>query len=289
LPPGASERPGLHELARWTGDLQLLPENLHMVASGEVPLAHYGWIHDRALKLANWHGSVSVVRSVGSADRRESLVRATYSVEVQSAPYRFALATRELQSEDRSLQAAVRAAAAAADTERIIGLMPFSMLAANVGIVTSDSRFAILKRSDRVNNYKGEWCVGISETMDAPTGSVAENFFDLALRGLREEMGLEKSDITSLVVSWFGYCMDCCNFFVFANARTQRTSDEVEDLRKCSIDAHEHSAASYLKVTAEQLDAIVAGAPPPDELDGRWLHHASLAAHLLSGSYHELG
>lgn len=279
LPRGDSESKGMYMLNRWTRDMPLLPENLVVtrVERSTEPAGAKLVGEQPSVK-----GVVAVPFRVGELDWNEAPDQNVFHVEVAEAAYAATLATRRTFTSNNDLKQQLVDRAADGDVAGVIELAPYSLIAANINLVTADGWFVLAKRSSIVLMNKNEWNVGINESMKiSPPGEATENFFDLARRGLREELAIPEDSIDLLTVNWFGYCTTCCNFYVNAHARTTLSVEEVQRERHRARDVREFAAVVFQRLTPGALTTVVEGRPMPGEPDTRWLHHAALSAHLL--------
>jgi hypothetical protein len=153
---------------------------------------------------------------------------------------------------------------------------PPAAIAANISIVSNDDKVLLVRRGSAVAVYPNQWNVGVNETMNcSPT--FTEDFFGLVQRGLAEEIGLGPEHVATQTISWFGFCFDCGNHYVFAQLRIDLSSSEISDSIEQSPAAFEHSEHTWIPMTAQALGRIVEGGPAPDG-STNWLHHARLSA-----------
>lgn len=274
-----SESKGLFMLNRWTRDMPLVPQNLEVVrverSAEPASAALIG-------EMPPVRGVVAVPVRVGELDWNEAPDQNVFRVQMAEAPYSATLATRRTFTTNKELKGRLASRAADGDVAGVIDLAPYSLVAANVNLVTADAHVVLAKRSSIVLMNKNEWNLGINESMKiAPAGRPTEDFFDLARRGLREELAVPEDSIDRLVVNWFGYCTACCNFYVYAHARTTMFADEVREELHRARDTREFAAVELRPVTSDSLADVIEGLPVEGDPDTRWLHHAALSAHLL--------
>jgi hypothetical protein len=278
--PGQIQADGFVPINTWSAGRPLRPENLDLMFVGEHPdnLAnpHPGWNAAReGFVAAGRIGSVASVSGLRAFDYRDAPGQELFGLDLARIDYAAQLATRNLLAANRMLREGLQSLLMHEGLDAFLAQAPPSAVAANINVVSADRQALIVQRSAMVATYPSQWNLGINETMNYYSRN--EDFFGLIGRGLAEEVGLEANDLGGTVVSWFGYCFDCGNFYLFAHATAKLTAVEIIDQISESRDSYEHSDLAWSPMSAEDLQGIVNGGPAPDA-STRWLHHARLSA-----------
>lgn len=278
--PGQIHADGFVPINTWSAGRSLSRENLDLAYVGEHPgnlsSTHRAWNDARArFVAAGRSGSVASVVGFRTFDYRDAPGQEQFGLDLARIDYATQLATRHLLAENRMVREGLQSVLMHEGLTAFVEEVPPSAIAANINVVSADGRALMVQRSAMVATYPSQWNLGINETMNYYDHN--EDFFDLVERGLIEETGLLPDDVTRLVVSWFGYCFDCANFYLFAHVATPLNADEVLDRVAASRDSYEHSEMAWKPLEADSLQSVVDGAQAPDG-STRWLHHARLSA-----------
>lgn len=269
----------LYEINRWTRAMPLQEVNNHIhVRQPRTSLQLPREVQRRAADFAQlYRGQVSCVTAIGEVDWNEGHLPDVYDLDVVVAPYCDAIAQREVLEAKGEWGAELRMLAGNADWNEIIERLPRCAIAAQVAVVTADSFALAGLRSANVKNYRSQWSLGINETMKAPSGEAAENFFDLTARAMKEELGIGDADVSDTQIDWFGLCLDCQMFYVFSSVAVRLDCRGVARSHGQARDARELAALEFIPLP--DVDAIVDGGGSPDGKP--WLHHARLSARLI--------
>ncbi|MCX4971408.1 hypothetical protein [Streptomyces sp. NBC_00620] len=113
---------------------------------------------------------------------------------------------------------------------RVIRASPNSNIVINVTAQSRNGKVMMLRRPIGARVWPGFYQVGAHETMNwSQPGSPIENCHQLAVRALREELGLTnpKDYYNNIVFSWFGsYVVEASGYF-FAHVKTPLEEDEL--------------------------------------------------------------
>jgi len=279
--PGTIENDGFVQINTWSSERPLHPDNLKTTFGGETDATRHElrdvWerLRDEGIERG-LHGSVGSLEEISSFDHRESTDQQSFEVTVGHMHYAGQLATREITNSNRSYRDKMIYILSNEGYVSFCKQVLPSAIATNVSVLTSDGKTLLNKRSAAVETYANEWSVGINETM-AVSPQEREDFFGLVRRGLKDELGVLDGHIQDLALSWFGYCFDCGNFYVFASARLSISADETSYRFGSAKEQYESAGHTWLQFTQSNLQRIVDGRRTPDDR-GRWLHHASLAS-----------
>jgi hypothetical protein len=156
--------------------------------------------------------------------------------------------------------------------------VPPTSVTASISITSPRNRFLVLRRSRSVRTFRSQWTIGVNETMkysDEPGDE--EDFFSLTRRALREELGLEPSEYTDPVLSWFGWSGQSASFLLVGTVRS-RLSEAVMDLRISECHSvYEHDMHAWVRMRRASMRDIVLGGECPDG-SRSWSYLAPLIA-----------
>lgn len=276
----APESDGLFEANRWTRQMPLLETSARVKWIDQSPSIPDRWT--KAAELLPFSGVVGCMAEVGEVDWNEGDSPDTYELWVSRAPYVETQAQLQATRDDPTLIAEASLAAARADWREVVRLLPRCSVTVQQAVITADSLVLASLRAAKVHNYPLHWSLGINETMKGTSDlEHPESLFDLARRGLSEELGVGAADVLGLQVEWFGWCAQCVNFYVFSTAVVRLTAKALARRQQQARDAREHAQLTF--VHTSDLKGIEDGSPSPDGLYP-WLHHARLGARLLRQS-----
>jgi len=165
-------------------------------------------------------------------------------------------------------------------TESMIRTAPLSVVAVNVTVTSSDGYVLAIRRSSSVRTSQNVWTLGPNETMNLPNGrpGESEDFYRLAERCLREELGLEPlTDYEQIFFSWMGYNVPGAIVHIIAHVMSTRDHFQIEESLHRSHGAFEADQIAWIKDRRKDLEQIVRH-HHKDEFGRRWIESAPLAA-----------
>lgn len=295
LPPDARRHDpaddGLYAMVTWSRARHLKPSMVDVTYQGRIVRSH---LYD----VPAWHEQVAANRERGDAGRTAYLTAVSVDHGEHDAAHRFAVSVAESDYAEYLATAQVRAThpelAQAMDalmvgpTDEFLALVPPTSLTASVAVVSRNNTILLLRRSRSVRQFPQQWTVGINETMkyNAEPGA-EEAFHSLALRGLKEETGLEPEDISSHVISWLGWSRQSSSFVTVNLVRSRLTETEIEERIGRCHSVYEHDRIAWWPLNRSSVAAIVTGGRSPD---GRntWIYLAALLARELWRCRNEL-
>jgi 8-oxo-dGTP pyrophosphatase MutT (NUDIX family) len=175
------------------------------------------------------------------------------------------------------------------DLDDIIRVAPESNIVINVTVQSANGRVMLIRRPTKTRVWRSFYQAGAHETMNWPGASEekVEDWFQLARRALREEIGLtDPADYYSKIVfSWFGfYAIEASGYF-FSHVRTRLSEAElVAAVAGCpgvieadAIEWMDLDRASVYSVVQTWRNGPWEESTLPDVEGRRWLPHATLS------------
>lgn len=170
----------------------------------------------------------------------------------------------------------------------IIRAAPESNIVINVTVQSRDGSVMLIRRPTDAIVWRSFYQVGAHETMNWPSPQQPfENWFDLARRALKEEIGLEDPAdyYNRIVFSWFGFYAPECSGYFFAHTQTRLTKAELVEAVRNSSGAIEAEAVEWLKLDTGSVHSVLrTWTDGPwednaltDENGRRWLPHATMS------------
>ena len=288
-----SSQDGMYALNRWSPDRMLTRDNLRVEVREKAPSLELvdseRWHNEleRLQQQADMRGRCGYVTDCSKVDWRESPHTQIFRVTVSPADYAEGIATWAVLRADEARRAQI-VGMLTSDPLSFPQAAPPMHLAVNLGILNSDgSKFLGLLRSATVASAKNVWTVGPNETMTLPVGGTPgaepEDFFSLAERCLKEEIGLNPEDYDPVVISWLGYRAADAHPWVTAQVRVRLPDAVVLERRKVCHSYEEASMGVWLPFGRQTVLSIVQGQRCPDGSTikvpsgpccGRWIIHA---------------
>jgi hypothetical protein len=284
-------RDAMYAINTWSPERPLKPHNLEVALTKERPPLHWVnpelWREHYDTVREMYGGLCGYVTYVGPVDFREGPTTEVFRVALSPCDYAEGLATWKALREDHDKQEAI-ANALATDPFAFAQSSPPHPLAINVAVLSPSGRFLAIERSASVASSQGVWTIGPNETLtlhdDRSPGDRPEDFFSLAQRCLREEVGLAPGDFGEISISWFGYRAVDAHPWVFAQVRSKLPESHVDERLREAHSSVEAAATEWLPLTREAVRRIVAA--ERSETDSfvergrrgrRWIAHAPLA------------
>jgi hypothetical protein len=281
----------MYPLNTWSPDRPLRPRNLDVVITDARPVQ--SWIdptvwrrhHESFREL--YGGRCGYVTAVGPIDFREGPTTEVFRVVLSPCDYSEGLATWRALEETPERQRAI-AEALARDPFSFVRSSPPHPLAINVAVLSPAGKFLAIERSASLASSQGVWTVGPNETLtlhdDRSPADRPEDFFALAQRCLKEEVGLSPGDYGDVSISWFGYRSADAHPWVFAQVRARLSEAEVDERLRGAHSAVEAASTDWLPLTRATVLKVVEGErTEPGALTERtqprrrWIVHAPLA------------
>lgn len=105
---------------------------------------------------------------------------------------------------------------------KIAQTTPPSSVKVCVCVVSPNATVLAVRRSNDVDMKRGEWTLGVNETMCSPDVTLphGEDLFGLCQRALFEEVGLSREDYGDISISWMGYSSVTLQVKLWAHVRT---------------------------------------------------------------------
>jgi hypothetical protein len=272
---------GVLTLVAWSRARPLTEHSLQTVYLGRVTQGH--WLDD-----AEWHDRVRTLAAAGDAGRTAYPIRYEmdhhehpnayhFRVGLAESTYAESLSTAELVRSRPELRAQARQRLAGGADEFMAGMPPTS-LTGSIAVVSAEGSFLVLRRSASVRTFPCQWTVGINETMKyADEPGDQEDFFALARRALREELGLGGSDYAGVVLSWFGWSEPASAFLVIGSVRARLTMADIDERRGQCHSVYEHDKSAWLPFTSEAVSRVVCREGSPDR-DSPWSYLAPIVS-----------
>jgi hypothetical protein len=161
---------------------------------------------------------------------------------------------------------------------------PPSSVKVCVSVVSPTSNVLAVRRSGSVDMKRGEWTLGVNETMRSPSanvpGSPGEDLFDLCERALREELGLEPHDYGEILISWIGYDLRTLQVKLWAQVRAHIPERMIFQKMDAAHSVFEADQRVWVPFRREALNEIVS-AWRPDAQGRTWSDSAPLTAQEL--------
>ncbi|MFF8592368.1 hypothetical protein ACF061_13120 [Streptomyces sp. NPDC015220] len=272
---------GLDVLVTWSRARRLTPTLIDTVYEGRVA-------RDHVFDTPVWHEQVAANRARGDAGRTAYLTSLSvdhgeheaarrFTVGIAESEYAEAMATTHLYRTDTELRARMDQALTGT-TDAFMAAVPPTSLTACVAVLSREGTFLLLRRSRSVRTFPLQWTVGINETMkydDEP--GAREDLHSLPLRGLKEELGLEAEDVSSLLIGWLGWSRPAASFVTVNIARSRLTAAEIDERRGRCHSSYEHDAAAWWPLRPRTIASVITGGPTPDDSTS-WSYLAPLLA-----------
>jgi hypothetical protein len=135
-----------------------------------------------------------------------------------------------------------------------------SSLAVNLVIVSSDNdELLCVERSAATDSAVGWWTIGVFETMkqsDQNRPGAAEDLFNLATRGLKEELHLQPDDYNSIHISWIGLYRPILRGHVVAILKLKISKSELRDRARIAHSGYEHASIDWLPLRPALVQAF---------------------------------
>jgi hypothetical protein len=292
LPPAGTVRTpvegfigdGFVQINTWSGPRRLLKENIDLRQRGDHPAnlvtPWADWNEARERHLAeDRRGDVAAVSGIRAFDYRESPGQTQFALDIARIDYATQLASRDFYGASTERRESFREVLRRKGFPAFLAQSPPpAAVAANINVVSAEYLALLVQRSAAVAVYPSQWNLGINETMKYD--DVGEDFIDLVYRGAEEEVGLTAGDIDSVFISWFGFCFDCGNYYLFAHVKSRRRSYEIIDRAANAHSNFEASGMAWLPFEAEAIQSVIERGLTPDGTT-EWLHHAPLSADQL--------
>jgi hypothetical protein len=226
-------------------------------------------------------------------DNRENRHSQAFRYAVTPCDYSECLATASYLSDHPDAKLAIREKLAAGEAIEFAKTSPPGIIKINVALLDRDNHFLAMQRSSAVREKRGIWTVGPNETMKFPQsavpGSRAEEFFGLAERCLREEVGLEVPDYGEVTISWIGYDAGTASVKVFAQAVARLTASEVNERMSACHSLFEVQRTAWLPFRKRPINDIVRNWNDGDSEGRIWSSSAPLALQELWRMRRSLG
>jgi hypothetical protein len=228
---------GLFVINQWSPARPLDRKHLITIVSASRP-AQAWFDHERYseinAQIAKEHtGSICYLTGY-KIDHHESERGKLFEVTLARCDYSEHLATVEYLTRHPEVRARVTATLAEGDLQAFAKSTPPSSVKINVAVVSlSRKMFLAVQRSSAVHAKKNIWTVGPNEIMKLSEHlpGISEDFFTLAERCLREELGLEPFDYGPISISWIGYYLHDLNVKIYAQVRLRLTERDFHE--KC--------------------------------------------------------
>jgi hypothetical protein len=284
MPQAAGHDPameGLYPLVTWSSSRPLTPQRLVTKFAGRSSRSH-------VFDIPDWHREVVGFEDRGAAGRTAYVTelavdtgehpRAQHChVTISESTYAECLASKRLLNSDPEL-ADHLLTVLGSGYEAFVAVTPPTMVSACIAVISRGNRTLTLRRSISVTTYPGQWTIGINESMkysDEP--GAEEDFYGLVRRGLHEELGLDSTDYSAILISWFGWSQDASCYAIVAIVRSILTEPEIERRRQGCHSIYEHDLARWLPLRRRSISGIVTGGRPPDGR-GSWNYLTPLVA-----------
>jgi hypothetical protein len=224
---------GLFVINRWSAGRPLHRNLLKTTVSESRPHAQKWFDEQRYAEIlaaiALDHDGATCYLTDFRIDHRESRAGEFFCVTLTPARYSEHLATSRYLRENPETYARISAALASGDLREFAHGAPPASVKINVAILSLSNKFLAIQRSSAVDEKKNLWTVGPNEVMRPPGAQPGykEDFFLLAERGLREELGLEPYDYGPISISWIGYYLPNVSVKVYAQVLTRLTEHDL--------------------------------------------------------------
>jgi hypothetical protein len=286
-----ARRDHMYAINTWSPERPLRPRNLDVALTTERPPLRWvdptRWRQHYDESRESYAGSCGYVTFVGPVDFREGPTTEVFRVTLSPCDYAEGLATWKALRDDEDKQRAI-ADALSADPFAFARTSPPNPLAINVAILSPSGRFLAVERSASVASSQGVWTIGPNEMLtlhdDRSPADRTEDFFSLAQRCLREEVGLSLGDYGDVSISWFGYRSADAHPWIFAQVRSKLSESEVGERLREAHSSVEAASTEWLPLTRETVRRIVDS--ERNHVDSfvernrggrRWIAHAPLA------------
>jgi hypothetical protein len=276
---------GLFPINRWSPSRPLTPPRLRMKVVAKRPdfskwidFEEWQALADDFAKEKD--GDIAYLTAF-FIDHRESDEGQVFEYRVAHCKYYEHLATVEYLNRHPSVRSRLRAQLLAGHALDLARSSPPSTLKINVAILDCDRHFMAIQRSGAVDFKKGIWTVGPNETMQLPLkvvpGLPGEDFFHLAERCLREEIGLERSDYGDISISWVGYEDKTAAVKVYAQVVTHLSRRDVDEHMAGAHSVFEAQNVRWIPFKRNAVMDIVQNWEHGDSQGRRWSTSAPLA------------
>lgn len=136
-----------------------------------------------------------------------------------------------------------------------------SSLAVDLIVVSSDgSALLAAERSAAVDSAVGWWTLSVLETIKQPDSNrpgSTEDLYELAERGLVEELGLRKNDYGKLMITWLGIYRPILRGHMVAVVRLRITREELLARVREAHSGYEHAAVDWLPLRRSVVQEFV--------------------------------
>ncbi|MFI5888490.1 serine protease [Actinoplanes sp. NPDC051513] len=136
-----------------------------------------------------------------------------------------------------------------------------SSLAMNLVVVSSaNEELLCAERSAATDSAVGWWTIGVFETMKQPDKNrpgAPEDIYGLAMRGLREELGLEPHDYHPIQISWIGIFRPILRAHVVAVVKLKIPKAELHSRAGVAHSGYEHAALDWVPLRRSLVQTFV--------------------------------
>ncbi len=279
---------GLYMINRWSPARLLTKERLSIEVSSIRP--KQTWFKKKqwddavaAAKAKKLAGDVCYLIDYLTIDHRESQFGEHFRMTITPCDYSEHIATKDLLARNPNVRARIGELMEEDTREYARKSLP-SSIAINVVVLSTKNNFLAVKRSSAVQDAKNLWTVGPYETMTLKPDTPAkrkdllkiEDFFELAERCIREEVGLEPNQYGEVVISWFGYYLPLARGHIVAQTRLSVSEDEALDCASSSHSVFEAERWEWIPFNRESISQYVANRKGP-LADKNWLDQSRLS------------
>ncbi|WP_405926927.1 hypothetical protein [Streptomyces sp. NBC_00035] len=260
--PFDARRDELFTITEWSPARMLSPQRLltRTIPITSRPLQQY--VDPNALQNAVQEvgGSGKVVYLSGvEVDHRESEETQACRVLISESEYSEVRGIERIRLTQPDLLESVDAAVASDVRNYLAHAVP-SSIAMNIIPITQDMDILCAERSSAVDNAIGCWTVGIFETMKRSDPNIPgsiEDIYTLAIRGLREELGLLPHEFGPVMITWLGIYRPLLRGHIVAIVRLNIDKSDAQARARESDSSYEHISFDWIPLRRSVLQSFL--------------------------------
>lgn len=194
-------------------------------------------------------------------DHYEHIRGRRFIMKIAPCDYSEHMATRQIMRNKPELREAIKKNLISSPQNYLKNALP-SNVAINVIVVSDRGNLLVIKRSGGVTTAGRRLTLGIYETMtlfdpEKEQPGIEENLFELARRGLNEELGLRKSQYGNILISYLGIALRSLRSQVVAIVKLKISEEELLETAHKAHSIYESQKFEWRKFDKNLIQSFI--------------------------------